>query len=232
MKRHPANLIATGLALLLPALAGGGCATAPFAPEPPVSASAWDPAAVREDAIRNQPPALQAVHSLVFDYRFHSLTALGVVNVRPADGTFSAVGMTPVGVKLFELAGKDGAVETRFVMDALKERGGDAGAAIGADIARIYLDTVPAPGAAVRRTARELIFSQPSGDGRMEYSFGGAHRLLQHKRWLDRDGAAVWDVGYYDYRLVQGRWFPHGVWLRHFQHHYSLTARAKEIRFP
>ena len=50
------------------------------------------------------------------------------------------------------------------------------------------------------------------------------------KRWSDAKGRLAWEVGYYDYRLVEGAWLPHGIYLRNLNYKYSLTIRAKTYK--
>jgi hypothetical protein len=221
---------AGAMALLVLAGLLSGCAGSPFRQVPLVKVDGWEPATVRSQFAAGQPESYRALHSLVFQYRFFSFTALGVAEIKPAAGEFSAVCMTPVGVKLVEVAASHGQVESRFVMEDFKKKGGDAGLAMGTDIARICLDLLPAPSATVRRSANHLIFSQPAEQGTLEFWFGGAEARLLSKRWYDAKGRLGWEIGFYDYRPVDGAWFPHGIYLRNLKYKYSLTIRAKTYK--
>ena len=207
-----------------------GCAGSPFKQVPLVKVDGWDATTVRTQFAAGQPESYRALHSLVFQYRFFSFTALGLAEIKPAAGEFSAVCMTPVGVKLVEVTASHGQVESRFVMEDFKKKGGDAGLAMGADIARISLDLLPSASATVRRTEKHLIFSQPSENGTLEFWFGGADARLLSKRWSDAKGKSGWEIGYYDYRQIDGAWFPHGIHLRNLKYNYSLTIRAKTYK--
>lgn len=216
------------LAFLLGAALLTGCARVPFRATPPVGMDAVDPRQLLERQQRELPEQFQLLHSVVFDYRWRSMTGIGLVEIdRPAQ-TFRIVCLNPMGVKLFELSGDALRTEAHFVLPPLLEHGGDFAATIGNDLRRIYFDVTPAADAAFIRRREALLFRQPFEGGTLEHVFAGAQGDLVEKNWYDAADDLVWRVSYYEYRTDNGKRSPQGIVLVNYRHGYRLTVRPKE----
>ncbi len=232
--RPPANRgkrrLARSLAFagIIPCLfLGSGCVTPPFAP---VALTPLDD--IRADDLRREveaslPERFTVLQSVVFEYRGRSLAAICVTTIDAAERTFAVVAVTPVGMKLFELAGRDGVVASAFVAPGLEARANPV-EAIAKDIQRVYLDRIPARDAGVRRLDRKLLFSTEADGGRIEHIMGGTPPVLLQKRMTDARGL-VWSVSYHAYEERNGMWHPGGIVFTHRRYRYRLILRLKDV---
>lgn len=205
----------------------GGCAPAPFRGTDLVPLEGRDPATLLEEFRRSVPGRFRVLSSIVFELSWNRLSALGVTEVNAEEGTFTALGMNPLGVKLFEIRGDRTEIDPRFVFEALRERG-DAARAIGEDIRRIYLDLLPGPGASVHAGRTRIVFRERQGAGVVAYAFAGADGFLVEKAYLE-DEKPVWRVRYYEYQRSGDKAYPMGIVLDNIRYGYRLTVRVKEI---
>ena len=212
--------------LAIAALSCAGCSSIPFQQQPPVDMTLVDPLAVREDFAASLPSKFQLLSSIVFKYRFRSMSAIGLIDV--AGDSFKVACINQIGLKLFEVEVNRDQFQCNFAIKQFTERG-DLPRAVAADIKRIYFDRVPAPDSEIRKKKHELIFIEPVDRGRLEYVFAGAdNRLVEKRRFEGR--RKIWSVAYYEYFWKNGKLHPAGIILNHYKHNYSLTARVKEVR--
>lgn len=216
--------VSTGILLCM------GCTTVPFDPVPrmPVASSSADCAAALVRA--SFPKCFTVLSSVTFRYRGRSKTALCCTEVNADAGTFTAAGMTPLGMNLFEIRGTPAGVESVFMAPELDHQFNPA-EYIGADIRKVYLDPLPVQATLNTRKTDGYIFAQPVQDGRLEYEIGGRPWVLIEKRRTDSRGL-VWRVRYYEYAEASGAWFPEGVVVDHKRYGYRLIIRLKEILDP
>lgn len=214
------------LALLLLLLIAG-CSGIPFQEPASLRMESIDPAAVIVRLRSALPERFRATSSVVVEMAGRSVSALGITEVDRVAGTFTAVALNPMGLKLFELTGAPDGTISGSVLEAISQRG-NAAAAIGEDIRRIYLDLVPSPVARSWKRARALVFRQPSGGGELEYVFAGEGPDLAEKNFYGDDGI-VWQAAYYEYGDWNGKRMPHGIVYRSYRHGYRLIIRMKEI---
>jgi hypothetical protein len=167
------------------------------------------------------------VTSVVFEYNSRKFYGIGALQINRPDGVFRVAGMNPMGVKLFELSGDQHGVTSQYTI-ADFSRYGDIAAAVGNDIRRIYFDLVPGPEARIWKRRYKLIFRQPSGPGFLEYVFAGTGGDLIEKNYYEESGI-VWKAAYYEYQEQDGKRWPQGIVLIHYQYGYRLTVRQKEI---
>jgi len=209
-------------------LAACGCSGVPFKEAPRVPLAKTDPSMVC-DAFREKTPGkFSLLASIMFEFNLlRRMAALGTIEADAGARKFTAAVFNPVGVKLFELASAGDVVETRYVIGALAGKGDLAGA-VGGDIARVYFDLVPSPGAKVKTTKYRAIFEEKSGSGRLRRIFSGSPGLLSVKEYRER-GDLVWRIRYYQYREVGGKLFPGGVVLDNFKYGYRLVVKLKEV---
>ncbi len=218
------RLLIVGIALMLMA----GCASVPFEEHDRVTVSHMDPEEVVRAYSGAMPERLNLLSSLVFRYTFiGKVSALGTIEADINGRWFSAVGMSPLGVKLFSVEADGGGIRDRFVMGPLSKRG-DLAEAVAGDIWRMYFDLVPSPGARVRKNRRSIEFVEPFGGGFLVHVFAGPEGLLIMKKFY-KHGVLLWKVGYYEYISEGGRLYPGGIVLTDRVSGYQLTARTKKI---
>ena len=217
------------LTLLTALLLAAGCSHIPFR-EPertPLEASEFDGVVQRFAA--TAPDSYRALNSVVFDYSWSSFMGLGYLDIDRSKGEFRVVCLNPLGVQLFELSGDRATITAQQVMPEMM-RYGDLPTAVGGDIRRIFLNLLPAERARRTGDRYSLTFSQPEGEGTLEYEFAGRGHELTEKRYLEQ-GDVVWRVSYYEYREQDGRHYPYGIILNNYRHGYQLTIRQKELHF-
>jgi len=219
-----ALLAVTALAVLFAA----GCSGIPFKKADKVPVDGTDPRAVVEKFASRIPSRFSLLVSLMFDYSLiRRMSALGTVEGDYPTGNFAAAVMNPLGVKMLEVARAGGKIEPRYVIDALAGKG-DAAGAVGTDIARVYFDLVPLPGARVAVHKYRLVFDEETPEGRVRRVFSGPDAVLTTKECYER-GSLSWRVSYYEYRDLGGKLYPQGVVLDNFKHNYRLIVKLKEV---
>ena len=204
------------------------CVRIPFEPiaYPPVGV--LDPAAVRLDFSRSLPDRFVVLNSIVFHYRFRTIAALGFTRADTNDATFAVVGLTPTGLKLFEITGTSDSYETLFAQEELMELG-DLPQVVAADIRRIYFDRVPSDEATVTKKADRILFSEPAVGGRIDYVFAGPSGWLVEKQFYE-GRRRIWTVSYHEYRKVDGKLYAGGIVLKHHEFGYHVVVRLREVR--
>ncbi len=221
----PYHLIA---ATMLCLTFGSGCATTPFEP---IALTPMDDNIrvehIRREVAESMPDRFSILQTAVFEYRHRSMTAISVIDIDTPERAFRIAAVTPVGMKLFEIAGHDGSTETTFLAPGLDERG-DPAAAIAEDIQRVYFDRIPAAQARVSRKTRKIVFSTPTPDGVLEHVLGGSPAVLLEKRLTTRRGL-IWSVSYHDYEDHNGRLHPGGIVFTHRRYGYRIILRLKDV---
>jgi len=208
-------------------LIAAGCAPIPFQKTAPAPLAAADAPTVLERFKARMPDSFQLLTTVVFEYNWRTFAGIGTVQIHYVDQTFRVACMNPMGVKLFELSGDRGSVTTQYSIADFSKYG-NVSAAVGSDIRKIYFDLVPGPGATVCTRTYRHVYRQPSGEGTLEYVFAGSAGDLIEKNYYGDDGI-VWRVSYYEYRDQDGKRWPQGIVLMHYQYGYRLTIRQKEL---
>jgi len=204
-----------------------GCGTVPFQETRLVLLGSEDPRNRVEHFQKGIPASFQLLTTVIFEYNSRKFSGIGTVRINRPEGVFRVAGMNPLGVKLFELSGDQNSVTSHYAI-ADFSRYGDIATAVGNDIRRIYFNLVPGPEATIWKRRYKLIFRQPSGPGFLEYVFAGTGGDLIEKNYYDEDGI-VWRVSYYEYHDQDGKHWPQGIVLIHYQYGYRLTMRQKEF---
>lgn len=204
-----------------------GCATIPFEPMPDSRPGQLTATEVLEafDAVR--PRRYEALQSVVFQMYWRKMGGIGSLAVDLDEGSFALAGMTHAGMKLFEVQGDEHAVEADFAMASFGESA-DLAAAVGADVRRIYFDTLPPGDAEVLRKKYKITYIHRSPDGRTEYDFAGPRQLLSEKR-IYAERKMLCRIRYGDYREHDGFLHPHAVLLQNRTHNYSLMLHLKSV---
>ena len=225
MRRMPTGLLA------LAALWLSGCATAPFPRPEPYAATAVAPEEVPAAFANRLAPRFEQVQALVFRFYLREIAALGYLSVDVPERTFAMACLNPVGIKLFELVGTNGAVAARFVAPEIEKHGGELAQAAGADLMRAYFDWRPPTGATCRRARNRLLFTAADAAGRTEYRYAGRAGFLAEK--IRFEGRRVlWKVEYREYRNGADGWIPTGLVIHNRRYGYRLVAKTKESEAP
>lgn len=191
------------------------------------------PAAAAEARARldtSQPVRFESAQTLLFEFRPHwwwpsvRLAALGYASVDRTTGDYAVVCLSPVGVKLFEVARANGRVRCNFTIPVPEA----AGQAITADLAALFLDQTPPPSAPVSLEHDELIFRATTDRRDTEYVYSNRDGRLLRKSYYDgRHRVAT--IEFRDYRTAEGWAYPRVSTLENRRFHYKLTIVAQRL---
>lgn len=205
-----------------------GCASIPFQSAERVPIGKIEPGEVKERFALMLPEKFRIINSMVFEFKGEAVSFIGYSDIDSLEKTFTVVGLSPVGIKLFELTGNNNKTELKFAIEEFTKRGNFAEAVAG-DIKKIYFDRLPGAGARASRGKYEIVFARDENGATIEHVFAGAGNLLVEKRCAV-DNIAVWSVYYYEYRIENGKLYPAGIILENHKYDYRLILRLKEIR--
>lgn len=200
--------------ILLCAMAGTGvlcsCASDPFEYEMP------------EKIPLLPPPRFTQEASIVMEYPFFRIAALGVIRVDRNSGSIRAVALSPAGMKIFDVSGTEDALEAWELLPSERWNGREQqiARAILDDIAAVHLHNEPEPGAERSGGERETVWESSSG----KWVF--RDRVLREKTVFRKDGSKT-RVRYYAYR----NGIPSKVVLDNSKYGYRLILRAMERKF-
>ena len=127
-----------------------GCSSIPFKNIDYVALDNINPDNLRLEFKTLLAQKLEVINSIVFEYKWHSFSALGYTQLDLVNNTFQVSCMNPVGIKLFELTGDRNTINPNFVLKELLQRG-DLPQAVGEDIRRIYFDMLPSGQAIIEK---------------------------------------------------------------------------------
>lgn len=178
------------------------------------------------------PTRFTAQQSVVMTFRPHwwwpaiRFTALGYAAVDRVTGDFSVVGLSPLGVKLFE-ATRRGGVEKVTMAWPMKGDADAMGRAIGQDVASLYLGLMPPAGTVRRQGGRQTTVVAENDGGRTEWTFATDTGRLCQK--VERSRAGTRTVVFDDYKPVAGEGAtsecPARIVLRNSRFRYTLMIR-------
>jgi hypothetical protein len=209
-------------------LAMTACAKLPFAPEPLIPLQNPDPLAMRESFSRALPNRFTSDDTIIIQAPFHhDLAVLGVLQVDRSAGKFELVALNHLGIKLFDLKGDRSNVSLDYVLPPLLGLK-DILLSIGRDIARMYLDLVPAPSAKTEIEPDRILFIDRQSDGTAVYEFGGNPSALRQK-WLEGFFGDVWRVRYFRYSPEFGGLYPRGVVMDNERYHYRIIIKNRDV---
>lgn len=209
-------------------LCAAGCGSIPFRETQFISVESVNPIKARDEFAENLPSQFQVIDSIIFQNKWGGITAIGYTEVDTIDKEFTVVGLNPLGVKLFELIGDSDNVTRIFALKEFSRRG-DIALAIANDIRRIYFDRIPPPEARIYKEKYKIIFRQDDPNGSLEHIFAGEDNRLIEKRYF-RGEKNIWNVSYYEYHWNNGKLYPGGIILNHYQYRYKLIIQLKEVR--
>jgi hypothetical protein len=182
------------------------------------------------------PARYSAVSSAVIQYRWFKLPALGVLTVDTPGRHFALVGLSQIGISLFELSETNGHVKCRMPGHFLKCHPQIAKAA-AADVRQMFFGLAPSAGAqrfpCTRRNT--TLFREGSSGGTMEYRFDKNTGFLLEKRFsvsrkILPGSSVVWRILYEDYAPAGRSSYPRIIRFKQREHHYAITLFLKELR--
>ena len=174
------------------------------------------------------PVSFKAQQTLVFEFKPHwwwptiRMTALGYATVNRRTGDYAVVCLSPLGMKLFDVARTNGVTATRMMIPA----GGDqaaAGKAISDDIGNLYFNLVPPPTAVVKQKGTCLVFRGASSEHAFNRITG---QLVRKEVWTDRSRSTL---TFGDIRQENGRSFPGSMTLVNHAYDYCLRIRTMKL---
>jgi hypothetical protein len=181
------------------------------------------------------PARFNATQTLVFKFSPHwwwpsvRMTALGYARIDRLTGDYAVVCLSPLGVKLFDVARSNGQSRANFLVP-LPGKGDVMGRAICDDIANLYFDLIPGRDAAASRSGDDLVFQEVRDQSRLEYVFSVSTGQLVRK--VVRDGPSLTTITYGDYRR-DGDWaYSASLLLKNRRHGYTLTIQTRECEMP
>ena len=206
-----------------------GCATEYFSRPQQVSIREIQSGQLLERFKANLPETVSSLNSVVFDYAGITFLGLGFVEIDRSKGSFRVICLNPMGVKLFDLSGDKNSTTTNFAIEPMAKYG-EIGAAVAADIRRIYFDLLPSPNDEPRRGEYRVIYGSATPNGYQEHIFAGVEGDLIEKRFY-YDQFISWQVTYHDYLNIGGKRYPQGIVLTNYRDGYQLVIREKEHEF-
>jgi hypothetical protein len=174
------------------------------------------------------PVSFKAQQTLVFEFKPRwwwptmRMTALGYAVVNRKTGDYAVVCLSPLGVKLFDVACSNGVTATRMMIPA----GGDQaafGKAISDDIHNLYFSLIPPLDATVKQKGSVLVFRGACS----EHDFNRLTGQLARKSvWTDQSRSTL---TFGDTRQENGYSFPGSMTLVNHRHGYRLVIRTVRL---
>jgi len=214
----------SGLLILL-----AGCkSTIPFQKPESVLIEPDNSSAMIESFKAKLPRKYSLTSSILFEKGFGSFSAIGITEIDIDEEEFLVAGISPAGLKLFELSvGKDG-VKKSFAIEEVSKRG-DFAKVIAGDIKKIYFNLVPPLDSKIIKKKYTIIFESPRGDGMIQHIFGGSGGYLLEKKYYEKH-RLIWSIAYYEYILIAGKLSPGGIIVHNYKYRYSLSVKQKGMK--
>lgn len=182
------------------------------------------------------PARYSAVSSAVMQYRWFKFPALGVLTVDAPKRHFALVGLSQIGINVFELSETNGHLKCRMPGDFLKRHPQIAEGA-AADVRQMFFDLAPPAGARQVPDTRgsTAVFLERTSAGTTEYRFDNKTGFLLEKRFSAPrkflpGSSVVWRVMYEDYAAAGRKFYPRVIRFKHRARNYAITLFLKEMR--
>ena len=189
-----------------------------------------DAARIPVDYAAVLPVSFTAQQTMVFEFKPHwwwptiRMTALGYAMVNRKTGDYAVVCLSPLGVKVFDVARSNGVVATHTMFSVRGEDQAAAGKAISDDISNLYFNLVPGADAVLKQKGHRLVFR---GD-RIELEFDGGTGWLVRKKVWNQDVLSTLTFG--DYRTRNGVSYPAMMTLENSRYRLILRTVTLEPR--
>ena len=182
------------------------------------------------------PDRYSAVSSAVMQYHWFKFPALGVLTVDARKHNFALVGLSQLGINVFELSETNGRLKCRMPGDLLKRHPQIAEGA-AADVRQMFFDLTPPADALQLPDARRntAVFRKRTSAGSTEYRFDKKTGFLLEKRFFIPlnffpGSSVVWRVLYEDYAAAGRKPYPRVIRFKQRARHYAITLFLKEMR--
>ncbi len=197
---------------------------------------ALGPSARAQPVAPSIPGRYSAVSSAVMQYRWFKFPALGVLTVDAPRRHFALVGLSQLGINVFELSETNGTLKSRMPGPLLKRYPQIAKGA-AADVRHMFFDLSPPTGSRQLPDTRgnTAIFQATTSLGTVEYridkktGFLLEKRLLVPRKFLPGKSVA-WRVLYEDYGAAGVRMYPRVIRFKQRACDYAITLFLKEMR--
>jgi hypothetical protein len=180
------------------------------------------------------PDKFESVHAVVFEYSPHwwwptlRMAALGYSTVDSAAHAYRVVCLTPMGIKLFEVFNTNGEARVNTLLPDSGERQ-QLIRAMSDDVAGLFFDLVPPPGATGTQHGERWVFTQPGASGRIAYTLTSATGLPEQKEIFEGRTRNK-TVTFSRFEKLQGLQVPRTMTLEDHRHHYRLIFVLKEFK--
>jgi hypothetical protein len=180
------------------------------------------------------PDKFESVHAVVFEYSPHwwwptlRLAALGYATVDSAAHAYRVVCLTPMGIKLFEVFNTNGEARVNTLLPGSGERQ-QLIRAMSDDVAGLFFDLVPPPGATGTAHGGRWVFTQPREHGSTAYTLTAATGLPEQKEMFEGRTHNK-TVTFSRFEKLQGVQVPRTMTLEDHRHHYRLIFVLKEFK--
>ncbi|MEI6515568.1 MAG: DUF3261 domain-containing protein [bacterium] len=175
------------------------------------------------------PGSFNTQQTLLFEFRPYwwwptiRMTALGYATVNRKTGDYAVVCLSPLGVKIFDVACTNGVAVTRMTFPVPGDRGA-AGKAISDDIGNLYFNLVPPPDAVAERKDSRVIYRQSRNRFEFDATSG---RLVRKVVW---NGDVKSTVEYGGYRQEPVGVYPASMTLENSRYRYRLLIQTLKFQ--
>lgn len=203
-----------------------GCATVPFQPVELTPTAQRSAAELSAGLWSRGGSKLLLRNSALFEFQGMRVPVEAMLMLDPAAGEARLVGMTEMGVKLYDISILPDKSRANFVMPELARYPGFADV-VAVSARRIFLDPEPKPADRLRVTPTSYLLTRDEGGATVEFTLGGADAQLLQKSF--RGNGDSWRVRYYQYERRDGRLFPGGIVLDDDRAGYRLTLWIESV---
>lgn len=205
----------------------GACNNIPFKKTELVAIDIKCPGKIVSDHNRQQPEKFTVLNSIVFHYYWKTFSGLGVCKADIKQNEVTVVGMTQMGIKLFEISEHGGLIKYDYAVEEFRKHRKFPETLIR-DIHKMYFNKITDNNRKITKTKYKIFCSVPHKNGELHYIFGGEKLYLLEKKYI-KNNEAMWKVSFYNYILRNGRRYPKGIVLNNKKDDYSLIIKLKEI---
>jgi hypothetical protein len=176
---------------------------------------------VEEKKKSSLPESFEIVNSIRFQFKFRSITAIGIAKIDIPNQSFSVVATNPMGMTLFELKSVKGELVHQYVLQDLAKMG-DITKAVAQDIQSIFFDLENIELVKQCYGSEGDVYSIKSGEEIVLEYYNGD--LLVKKQDF-KDKRLFWTIEYLEYDDN----FPRLIILKHSKYKYTLTLNVKNL---
>jgi len=167
------------------------------------------------------------VNSILFKYRFHTFSSLGMTKLNYQTNHLIAVGLNPAGIKLFQIEQKAGKTTCQFKIKPLQKIPNFA-QTIATDIYNTYFQRIPTSNSIYTIKKDRIIAQHPYQQGKLIYTFAGENNYLIQKEYKEKN-KTIYKINYYQYKKEKQTLHPIGIILTNKKYHYKLIITLKQI---